>query len=249
MGGTLRPPPALIRQRGVPSALYRVVYLAMGSIALARGVVATGLRLAVDLGKGEQHGESYRAVNPRCVAPALVTEDGAAIGEVLSIWRRTEETHPNPPLLGATPLEKALVTMWERRAELEGLAAVMGASATPPPARSAMSKSPRWSNTTSSGGQFLRRLRRSPGGLAVRRRRTLFGGRHHDAGDRRLCRPGVRHVDPRGTTVAQAVARGRLRAPERNGVGRDARRDIREKSGLRRRGLASPPGGRARGRS
>lgn len=29
------------------------------------------------------------------------------------------------PLLGGTPTEKALVTMWERRAELEGFAAVM----------------------------------------------------------------------------------------------------------------------------
>jgi hypothetical protein len=29
------------------------------------------------------------------------------------------------PRLGDTPTEKALVTMWERRAELEGFAAVM----------------------------------------------------------------------------------------------------------------------------
>lgn len=29
------------------------------------------------------------------------------------------------PLLGSTPKDKALVTMWERRAELEGFAAVM----------------------------------------------------------------------------------------------------------------------------
>lgn len=81
--------------------------------------------VAVDLGKGEQHGEAYRAINPRRVVPALVTADGTAIGEVLAIWRYIEEMHPNPPLLGATPLEKALVTMWERRAELEGFAAVM----------------------------------------------------------------------------------------------------------------------------
>ena len=50
---------------------------------------------------------------------------GTAIGEVLAIWRYLEEVYPTPPLLGSTPKDKALVTMWERRAELEGFAAVM----------------------------------------------------------------------------------------------------------------------------
>jgi glutathione S-transferase len=36
-----------------------------------------------------------------------------------------EEICPNPKLPGATAKEKALVTMWERRAELESFAAVM----------------------------------------------------------------------------------------------------------------------------
>jgi len=81
--------------------------------------------VAVDLAKGEQHAEAYRAINPRRVVPTLVLEDGTAIGEVLAIWRYLEEIAPNPLLLGGTPKEKALVTMWERRAELEGFAAVM----------------------------------------------------------------------------------------------------------------------------
>jgi glutathione S-transferase len=53
--------------------------------------------------------------------------NGTAIGEVLAIWRYLEEIHPARPLLGTTPKGKALVTMWERRAELEGFAAVMEA--------------------------------------------------------------------------------------------------------------------------
>jgi glutathione S-transferase len=52
-------------------------------------------------------------------------EDGSAIGEVLAIWRYLEEAYPERPLLGTTPKDKALVTMWERRAELEGFASVM----------------------------------------------------------------------------------------------------------------------------
>jgi glutathione S-transferase len=81
--------------------------------------------LPVDLGTGEQHAEVYRAINPRRVVPTLVLEDGTAIGEVPAIMRYLDEAFPKKPLLGATPKEKALVQMWERRAELEGFAAVM----------------------------------------------------------------------------------------------------------------------------
>ena len=83
--------------------------------------------IPVDLGKGEQHFEAYRAINPRRVVPTLVLEDGTAIGEVPAICRYIEETYPQNPLLGETAKEKALVTMWERRAELDGFAAVMEA--------------------------------------------------------------------------------------------------------------------------
>jgi glutathione S-transferase len=83
------------------------------------------LQIAVDLGKGEQNSEAYRAINPRRVVPTLLLEDGAAIGEVPAIMRYLDEAFPEKPLLGATPKEKGLITMWERRAELEGFAAVM----------------------------------------------------------------------------------------------------------------------------
>ena len=81
--------------------------------------------VSIDIMAGEQHGDAYRAINPRRVVPTLVLEDGTAIGEVLAIWRYLEEAYPAMPLLGTTPKDKALVTMWERRAELEGFAAVM----------------------------------------------------------------------------------------------------------------------------
>ena len=83
--------------------------------------------VTVDLGKGEQHSDAYRAINPRRVVPTLVLEDGTAIGEVPAICRYIEEANPTPPLLGETAKEKAEVSMWERRAELEGFAAVMEA--------------------------------------------------------------------------------------------------------------------------
>jgi len=81
--------------------------------------------IAVDLGTGEQHSKTYRAINPRRVVPTLVLEDGTSIGEVPAIMRYLDEAFPETPLLGATPKDKGLVAMWERRAELEGFAAVM----------------------------------------------------------------------------------------------------------------------------
>ena len=79
----------------------------------------------VDLGAREQFSEAYAAINPRRVVPALVLDDGTTIAEVPAIIRYLEETNPVPPLLGSSPKTKALITMWERRMELEGFAAVM----------------------------------------------------------------------------------------------------------------------------
>jgi glutathione S-transferase len=81
----------------------------------------------VNLGEGEQRSDWYTAINPRRVVPTLVLEDGTAIGEVPAIMRYVEETFPVPALFGSTAKDHALVTMWERRMELEGFAAVMEA--------------------------------------------------------------------------------------------------------------------------
>jgi len=81
----------------------------------------------VDLGAKEQFSEAYAAINPRRVVPTLVLDDGTAIGEVPVIQRYLEDAFPEPPLFGATPKARALATMWERRAELEGFAVVMEA--------------------------------------------------------------------------------------------------------------------------
>ncbi len=79
----------------------------------------------VDLGTKEQFSDAYVAINPRKVVPTLVLADGTAIGEVPAIIRYLDEAFPENPLNGATPKDKALIQMWERRAELEGFAAVM----------------------------------------------------------------------------------------------------------------------------
>ncbi|HYB10070.1 MAG TPA: glutathione S-transferase [Alphaproteobacteria bacterium] len=80
--------------------------------------------IQVDLRAGEHLKPAYRAINPQCVVPYLVLDDGAGIGEVVAIWRYLEETHPTPQLLGVDPEDKAIVAMWQHRMELDGFQAV-----------------------------------------------------------------------------------------------------------------------------
>lgn len=78
----------------------------------------------IDLASGEQLGDAFRAINPRCTVPALQLEDGTVISENLAIASYIEDTHPDPPLFGSGPIERALVLEWNARAETEGLMAV-----------------------------------------------------------------------------------------------------------------------------
>lgn len=55
------------------------------------------------------------------MVPMLELDDGTQLGEALAIWTYLEALYPNPPLMGTTPLEKAMISAWERRAYDEGL--------------------------------------------------------------------------------------------------------------------------------
>ena len=80
---------------------------------------------SVNLGVKEQFSDWFKAVNPRQQVPALILDDGTTVAEVPAIWRFLEETYPEHPLLGDDATSKALVTMWERRVELDGFAPTM----------------------------------------------------------------------------------------------------------------------------
>ncbi|CAE6724950.1 glutathione S-transferase family protein [Paraburkholderia aspalathi] len=111
--------PLLYESKGSPNARRVRVFIAEKGIEIARR--------AIDLGSREQFSDAFKAVNPRMQVPALQLADGTVITEVLAIWRYLEEAYPHKPLLGTTSKDKALVTMWERRAELDGFAPVMEA--------------------------------------------------------------------------------------------------------------------------
>ena len=81
----------------------------------------------VDLGAGEQFCDEFRRVNPDCVVPALVLDDGTCLSEAIAICQYLEERHPEPALFGSTPEERALVSMWNAKIEQQGLWSVMDA--------------------------------------------------------------------------------------------------------------------------
>jgi glutathione S-transferase len=106
----------LYHARASPNSRRVRIFLAEKGLALTL--------VPVDLGEGEQRSDAYRQINPRQMVPT-------------SCWkmaRRLARSRPSgaisrrpirPSRFWALPREKALVTMWERRVELEGFAAVM----------------------------------------------------------------------------------------------------------------------------
>ena len=75
----------------------------------------------VDLGKGEQLGDAFKRINPRCTVPVLELDDGTCLTENHGIAAYLDARFPDPPMLGATPEERGLVADWNARVELEGL--------------------------------------------------------------------------------------------------------------------------------
>jgi glutathione S-transferase len=73
----------------------------------------------VDIAKAENRGAEFRAKNPFGQVPVLELDDGTFLSESVAICRYFEETQPEPALFGVGARERALVEMWNRRAELE----------------------------------------------------------------------------------------------------------------------------------
>ncbi len=78
----------------------------------------------VDLARGEQLGQAYRAINPLCTVPALRLEDGLLLTDNAAIAAYLEARYPEPPLRGRSAADQAEVASWNWRAEFEGLMAI-----------------------------------------------------------------------------------------------------------------------------
>lgn len=68
-------------------------------IALALKGITPDEIIDIDLLKGKQKEDSFRAVNPQMLLPALIVDDGPVLFQSMAILEYLEEAHPNPPLL------------------------------------------------------------------------------------------------------------------------------------------------------
>jgi glutathione S-transferase len=75
-------------------------------------------REEVNLMAGENRQAPHLARNPAGQMPSLEMDNGVHIAEITAICEYIDEKHPNPPLIGTTPEERAETRMWVRRIDL-----------------------------------------------------------------------------------------------------------------------------------
>ncbi len=78
----------------------------------------------VNLAKGEHRQPAMLARNPMAGLPFLELDDGTILTESLAIMEYLEELHPEPPMIGRTPVERALTRRLDRICELGVLSRV-----------------------------------------------------------------------------------------------------------------------------
>jgi glutathione S-transferase len=79
---------------------------------------------AVDVISGQNRQPEFLKKNPLGGLPVLELDDGSYLPESLAIIEYFEELHPEPPMIGKTPLERAKVRSLERICELGVLSSV-----------------------------------------------------------------------------------------------------------------------------
>ena len=82
------------------------------------------LTVEIDLRAREQLSPAFLEINSAATVPVLETDSGQRIAENIGIAAYVEALHPDPPLMGRTPLEKAEVLSMNSRIEQGGLTAI-----------------------------------------------------------------------------------------------------------------------------
>jgi glutathione S-transferase len=72
----------------------------------------------VNIMSGENRTPEFLKKNPLGGLPVLELDDGSYLSESLAIIEYLEELHPNPPMIGSTPRERARVRELERIVEI-----------------------------------------------------------------------------------------------------------------------------------
>lgn len=84
-----------------------------------KGITVDSVDISLD--RQEQLDDDFLRLNDRATIPALLLDDGTLLTESVAICRFFEEQHPEPPLFGLDSMDRVMVEMWNRRAEIEGL--------------------------------------------------------------------------------------------------------------------------------
>ena len=71
----------------------------------------------LDIMEEEHKAPDMAAMNLAQRIPILVLDDGDVVCESIAICRYFEALHPEPALMGTSPLEIAHIEMWQRRLE------------------------------------------------------------------------------------------------------------------------------------
>jgi maleylacetoacetate isomerase len=85
------------------------------SLATTRVRIAFNLKgvaykeVSLDLLAGDQHAESYLAINPQAVVPSLIIDDDEPLYQSMAILEYIEEMYQEPPLLPVDPRGRARV--------------------------------------------------------------------------------------------------------------------------------------------
>ncbi len=77
----------------------------------------------VNLREAEQLKPAFREINPYCTVPVLELDDGTRLYSTAGCCRYLEEAYPEPPLMGRSTAEKAVVADLEWRMEIDGFMA------------------------------------------------------------------------------------------------------------------------------
>ena len=78
----------------------------------------------VDLRSGEHLKEEFVALNAHATVPVLQLEDGTCLSSTTAIWHYLDAVHPDPPLMGASPIERGRVADLQWHIEMGGFMAM-----------------------------------------------------------------------------------------------------------------------------
>jgi glutathione S-transferase len=116
-----------------------------------KGIWESFPKTEISIMKMEHRTPEYRAISPMGHVPVLVLDDGTGLTESRAICTYIEGLHPEPNLMGADPLERAKIEMWDRRIELTYFMQIAGWFRNSHPAMAELEKpqNPEWAATCS----------------------------------------------------------------------------------------------------